>query len=126
MMKTSIWCIPPFVCAVLLGFTSCSSVSKIGAGSVALVKNTTSATTSKVSELSKMAVNKINPPRVNVVEVREKDLKKLPTGKERAMAYQNTRKRNFWFFNGPVDFQEPTLPETGGELDGSLLPPIAQ
>jgi len=106
--------------------TSCSSMSKFGASSVALVKNTTSATTSKVSELSAMALNKINPPGVKVVEVREKDLKKLLTGKERALAYQNTRKRSFWFFDGPVDFQEPTLPEPGGELDGSLLPPIAQ
>jgi len=125
-MKTSSWCIFLPVSALMFASTSCSSMSKFGASSVALVKNTTSATTSKVSELSAMALNKINPPGVKVVEVREKDLKKLLTGKERALAYQNTRKRSFWFFDGPVDFQEPTLPEPGGELDGSLLPPIAQ
>jgi hypothetical protein len=124
-MKTSSWIVLLSASALFLASTSCSSVSKFGASSIALVKKTTSATTSKVSELSAMAVNKINPPGVKVVEVREKDLKKLPTGKERALAYQNTRK-SFWFFDGPVDFQEPNLPETGGDPDGSLLPPIAQ
>jgi hypothetical protein len=122
-MKTYSWTILLSASTVILALTSCGSVSKISASSVALLKKTTSATTTKVSELSAMAVNKINPPGVKVVEVRENDLKKLPTGKERALAYQNTRKR-FWFFDGPVDFQEPTLPEPGGELDGSLLPPI--
>lgn len=125
-MKTSSCLILLPVSTLVLALSSCTSVSKFGASSVAMVKNTTSATTSKVSELSSMAVNKINPPGVKVVEVREKDLKKLPTGKERALAYQSARKRSFWFFNGPVDFQEPTLPEPGGELDGSLLPPITQ
>lgn len=101
------------------GLVSCATVDKLGSGSLALVKNTTS----KVSQLSEMAVDKIRPPGVKVVEVREKDLKKLPTGQERALAYENTRKHGFWFFNGPVDFKEPTLPAPGGEMDGSLLPP---
>lgn len=105
--------------AAVLGLTSCATVSKIGQGSMAVVRGTTS----KVSQLSAMAVDKINPPSVKVVEVREKDLKKLPTGQERALAYENTRKRGFWFFGGPVDFKEPTLPAPGGEMDGSLLPP---
>ena len=62
-------------------------------------------------------------PRVKVVEVREKDLKKLATGHERALAFENNRKGGFWFFNGPVDFKEPTLPDPGSEMDGSVLPP---
>lgn len=102
--------------AILSGFglVSCASVSK-----------TLASVPSKVSHLSEMAVNKISPAGVKVVEVREKDLKKLPTGQERALAFENThaRKRSFWFFNGPVDFKEPTLPSPGGEMDGSLLPP---
>ncbi|MES2440633.1 MAG: hypothetical protein V4584_16315 [Verrucomicrobiota bacterium] len=115
----------PAIAATFL-FVSCATVSKVGQGSVAFVKKTTTATTSKVSALSEMAVNKINPPGVKVVEVREKDLKKLPTGEERALAFENTRKRGFWAsFMGPVDFKEPTLPEPGGEMDGSLLPPKA-
>ncbi len=101
---------------------SCSAVSAVGEGSMNLVKKTSRATTSNVAKLSDL----INPPGVKVVEVREKDLKPLPTGQERAMAFENTRKRGFWSFMGPVNFKEPTLPQPGGELDGSLLPPKAQ
>lgn len=109
--------------AVAFGLVSCTAVSKVSKNSLAFVKKTTTATTTKVAQLSTMAVDKISPPSVKVVEVREQDLKKLPTGQERALAYQNTRKRSFWFFGGPVDFKEPSLPEAGGEMDGSLLPP---
>ncbi len=90
------------------GLVSCATVSNLGKGSVALVQ---------------MAADKIHPAGVKVVEVREKDLKKLPSGQERALAFETTRKRGFWFFGGPVDFKEPTLPLPGGEMDGSLLPP---
>jgi hypothetical protein len=111
------------VIALVFCVASCATVSKVGKGSVAFVQKTTAATTSKVTQLSTMAIDRIRPPQVQVVEVREKDLKKIPTGHERALAYENTRKRSFWFFNGPVDFKEPSLPESGGEMDGSLLPP---
>ncbi len=57
-----------------------------------------------------------------VVEVREKDLKEMPTGQELAKVHQK-RRSGFWIFGGPIDFEEPTLPEPGSELDGSLLPP---
>lgn len=110
--------------AVTFGLCACSTVSDFGRNSVAFVQKTSVATGTKVSQLSEMAVNRIAPPGVKVVEVREKDLKKMPTGEERAVAFQNTRKRSFWFFSGPVDFKEPTLPEAGGEMDGSLLPPL--
>lgn len=105
--------LPTIVATV--GLVSCAAVSKVGQGSIALTAN--------VSKLSEMAANKIRPAGVKVVEVREKELKDLPTGHERALAFENTRKRGFWSFMGPVDFKEPTLPETGGEMDGSLLPP---
>jgi hypothetical protein len=62
-------------------------------------------------------------PQVHVVQVRVKDLKPLLTGHERALAFESQRTRGFWMFGGPVDFKEPTLPEAGAELDGSLLPP---
>lgn len=109
--------------AAALALASCATVGKVGQGSMAFVQKTTSAATGKVSRLSEMAANKINPPGVKVVEVREKDLKEMPTGHEKALAFENTRKRGFWFFNGPVDFAEPSLPLPGGETDGSLLPP---
>lgn len=98
--------------------------------SCAAVKNATSATTAKVSssfaklpDLADTTIARILPSqRVKVVEVREKDLKEMPSGKEKAMAYRNGR-GGFWIFGGPVDFQEPTLPEPGSDADGSLLPP---
>ena len=61
--------------------------------------------------------------KVDVVEVREKDLEEMPLGHERALAFDREKKRGFWVFGGPVDFHEPDLPEAGSELDGSLLPP---
>lgn len=113
--------LPSVVTAFALA--SCTAVKQAGQGSLAFVQKTGSATTGKISKLSEMAVNTIHPPGVKIVEVREKDLKTLPTGHEKALAFENTRKRGFWFFNGPVDFTEPSLPLPGGETDGSLLPP---
>ena len=75
-------------------------------------------------KLSGFSLTSLLPgPGVKVVQVRKKDLKELPTGRERALAFENQRKQGFWFFGGPVDFKEPTLPPPGSELDGSLLPP---
>jgi len=76
------------------------------------------------AKLSGFSLASLMPgPGVKVVQVRKKDLKDLPTGRERALAFENQRKQGFWFFGGPVDFKEPKLPESGSELDGSLLPP---
>lgn len=104
-------------------------MSKAGRGSVAFVKNTTSATVDKVSDLSEKAVETVRPTGIHVVEVREKDLKKMESGHDRALAYENTRKRSFWFFEGPVDL--PQLPESDLQVDGGddvnvLLPPITE
>lgn len=109
--------------AAALGLASCATVGKLSQGSMAFVQKTTSASTGKLSRLSEMTANKINPPGVKVVEVREKDLKEMPSGHEKALAFENTRKHRFWFFNGPVDFAEPSFPLPSGETDGSLLPP---
>lgn len=124
-MKTMSRVIILSTAAASLGLVSCSTMSKVGKGSVDLVKRTTTATTSKVSSLSETAMNKIRPAGVPVVEVREKDLKTLPTGHDRAIAFENTRKRNFWFFSGPVDFVEPELPTpaVGEDQVDILLPP---
>lgn len=105
---------------------SCASIRNAGNNSVAKVRNSTSTATSKLSsiKLPNLSLARLLPgPGVKVVEVREKDLKELPTGHERALAFETKRKRGFWFFGGPVDFKEPALPEPGAELDGSLLPP---
>lgn len=62
--------------------------------------------------------------RVKVVDVREKDLRELPTGQDRALAFKAERGRGFWIFDGPLYFEEPTLPEAGSEMDDGLLPPL--
>lgn len=113
------------ILAVTLGIVSCGAISKVGKGSVDLVKKTTTATTTKVSSLSELAANKIRPAGIKVVEVREQDLKPLPTGHDRVIAFQNTRKKSFWLFDGPVDFIEPELPEpvVGADQVEILLPP---
>ncbi len=105
--------------ATMSVLVSCAAVSKVGENSAELVKNATT----QVSKFSVAAIDKIRPAQIKVVEVREKDLKEQPTGEEQALAFEKKRKRSFWFFDGPVDFKEPILPEAGGEMDGGLLPP---
>ncbi len=94
------------VCALV----SCATVSKVSQNSTALMQS---------------AIDKVRPAQIKVVEVREKDLKELPSGQEKALAYEKTRKRGFWFLRGPVDFKETALPEPGGDTESSLLPPKA-
>lgn len=111
--------------AASLALVSCASINQAGKSSLALVQKTSAATTSQMVKLSDMSVGKILPARVKVVDVREKDLKELPTGQERALAFEKTRRSGFWIFGGPIDFKEPELPLAGTEMDGSLLPPKA-
>lgn len=56
-----------------------------------------------------------------VAEVREKDLKKLPLGHERLVAYQNGA--GGWWPMGDVKFEPAALPDPGADMDPSLLPP---
>lgn len=96
--------------------SSCSSVKtaakKVGDGGREL---TGDFETPKIANLFKR--------RPYIAEVREKDLKEMPLGEERALAFQN-RRRSFWdIFRGPVNFDEPELPDDGSLIDGSLLPP---
>ena len=112
---------PAFVIAACVVLSSCGSLRDAGNHSVAMVRQSTSTVAEKFSNLSLAGL--LPGPHVEVVKVRDKDLKPLPTGHERALAFASERKRGFWFFGGPVDFKEPTLPAPGSELDGSLLPP---
>ena len=134
-MKTPPRAIFCLAAAAVVSLSSCATMRNVGKGSVAMVKNTTSATASQITsiQMPKMPklpdmpdmhlANLLPGNRIKVVDVREEDLKEMPTGKERALAYENERKGGFWIFGGPVDFKEPTLPEPGAELDGTLLPP---
>lgn len=80
--------------------------------------------TSALTQISKLSA-KVQPPTVRVVKVREKDLKTLPSGQERAQAYANRHLVQLSLAVGTVDFKESALPQAGGEMDGSLLPPKA-
>ena len=74
--------------------------------------------------LKNFSLTDLRPSRVDVVEVREKDLKEMPLGKEQALAFEENKKRSFWSFMLPADFEEPQLPNIGDDgIDGSLLPP---
>ncbi|MFT4176698.1 MAG: hypothetical protein QM627_08565 [Luteolibacter sp.] len=108
--------------ALTLGLSSC--------GTMQTVKTTATATKDQVAKLGKVRMPKLpkfgGEPDIYVVEAREKDLKKVRSGHEQAVAYHSSTKRNFWIFGGPVHFKEPSLPVAGGEMDGSLLPPKAE
>lgn len=107
--------------------SACCVLAALSCISCAQVKHLKTATVggfSKVSEVSKASVAKLLPARIPVVEVREKDLKPLPTGEQQALAFEKSRRNRFWnLFSGPVDFEEPTLPDNAGAMDGELLPP---
>jgi hypothetical protein len=112
--------VPLCMLTACLQLVSCAGVRQVGQKSAQAVRDTS-------SKLSSFSLADLLPgSRINVVKVREKDLKELPTGRERALAFQNSRKGGFWIFGGPVDFKEPTLPEAASEPDGSLLPPKIQ
>ncbi len=135
---------PPALSASLLIFAasfplvSCGALKNVGQSSVAAVKKTGAATASMVKAIPTPKMPKLSMPdlpdmglanlmpgnRIKVVEVREKDLEDFKTGKELAQTHKRERS-GFWIFGGPLDFKEPTLPEPGSELDGSLLPPRA-
>lgn len=82
-----------------------------------------STATNAGKSIGQFSISDLRPARVGVVEVREKDLQEMQTGKERALAFDQKRKRAFWSFSLP-NFKEPTLPKiSDGDMDGSLLPP---
>ena len=76
------------------------------------------------SKLSaRFSVADLFPASVPIVKVREQDLRDLPLGHQRALAYARQRESGLWAQGGVADFVQPRLPEPGAEIDGSLLPP---
>ncbi len=96
--------------------------------SCAQVNSFKTAATEQVGKLSDFSVAKLMPGsnRPPVVQVREKELKEIQTGHQRAMAFEKSRRNRFWIFGGPVDFVEPELPTDPGVVDGSLLLPVIE
>lgn len=102
--------LPTFTVASL--FTSCASVD--------VVKETAANAGKSVRNFS---IADLRPSKIDVVDVREKELEEMPLGKERALAFEEKRKRSLWSFSLP-NFKEPDLPEIGeGDFENSLLPP---
>jgi hypothetical protein len=102
--------------ALVLGLSSCGSSS-----SVTAVKEM------KRGDIARFSFRDLMPSGVPVVEVREKDLKEIKLGKDKALAYQRSRGFFGSWFGKPVDFKEPELP--AGAIDNpeyGLLPPKAE
>ncbi|MES2995917.1 MAG: hypothetical protein V4733_03815 [Verrucomicrobiota bacterium] len=122
----------PF-CLVAFSFclTSCGFVKKAGSGTVAVMKKAGSATADGVATI-------IPGERIKVVDVREEDLRELPTGAEKIAALDH--KRGLLAFRLPLfsgrgggnvpvpklPFNESNLTSESGEVDASLLPPLPQ
>jgi hypothetical protein len=109
----------------------CCVIAAVALASCAQVSQVKTATVGGFSKMSgglakatDATFAKLMPPKIPVVEVREKDLKPLKTGQEQAVAFEKSRRSRFWgIFSGPVDFKEPALPSDNGMMDGDLLPP---
>ena len=79
-------------------------------------------------DVARFSFRDLLPSSIPIVEVDTQKLKEIETGKQKAMAYQNSRSSYFGtWFGDPADFKEPELPS--GMLDNpefSLLPPKPQ
>lgn len=98
-------------------FSSCAAVDTI---------KTSASTASK--GLAQFSLSDLRPAGIDIVEAREADLKEMPLGKDRALAFDKKRKRTFWSaIKAPKTYKEPVLPDLpvidDSEIDGSLLPP---
>jgi hypothetical protein len=110
------------LCCVIaaFAFASCAQVSQLKTATVGGFSKMSSG----LASATDATMAKIMPPKIPVVEVREKDLKQVKTGQEQAVAFEKTRRNRFWgIFSGPVDFKEPALPSDNGMMEGDLLPP---
>ena len=109
---------------VCMGFASCSNFSATN-----LAKKSVTSVKSASKSVSK-SVAGIIPSRVPIATVRTEDLKKLPTGAERALAWERQlNSRHYASYNSgwvvPANYKAPTLPdERSIPADGGLLPPL--
>lgn len=120
--------IPPLIGALSLGFAGCGAVDSPEAGDSG---DNGSALSGGFRRLASAASSPFGPD-IPVVEVREEELRDLPSGHEKLLAYQArqqraAREREF-FGSGSMNFPEPELPQEGESADdaslgGGLLPP---
>ena len=70
------------------------------------------------------SVANLIPKRIPIAEVRTEDLKEMPTGAEKALAFERKRNRKRFAFI-PGFYKAPTLPDAQSlPADGGILPPI--
>lgn len=84
-----------------------------------------SSTSSKEKNIARKSIDQIAnlwPSRVPIAEVRNDDLKKMPSGADRALAWN--RSLNQWVYM-PVNYKQPTLPNDQTlPMGNGLLPPL--
>ncbi len=112
---------------LVLALSSCGTMTAIKDGTVAGVGKMGEGIGNGFDKVAGIATSPFKPG-VPVVEARQDEWKELQSGHERALAYQEKqrRRRSFWIFGPPVDFEEPELPDLedgGGVMDNGLLPP---
>ncbi|MFK7911816.1 MAG: hypothetical protein AB8F34_14620 [Akkermansiaceae bacterium] len=77
-----------------------------------------------VAKLVPDKMPRLIPQRIPIAEVRTKDLKKMPTGAEKALAFEEKRNRRRFVFI-PGLYKAPTLPdERTLPTDAGILPPL--
>ncbi len=119
---------PTRIVRIILTLTACIGFASCGNFSAT---NLAKKSVSSVKSVSK-SVTGIIPSRVPIATVRTQDLKEMPTGEERALAWERqlNRKRYASYSGGwvaPKNYQAPTLPdEASFPIDAGLLPPLHQ
>lgn len=98
-------------------------VVPLGLGSCGAVKSFKDSTATMVAKLPALPRPGMLGDHPKVVKVRPQDLKEMPLGHDRLVAYQRSGAFGFWPM-GEVKFEPAALPEPGSEVDGSLLPPL--
>lgn len=80
---------------------------------------------SGLAQKSVRSVANLIPRRVPVAEVREKDLRQMPTGADRALAWERHLDAKRYAFFIPRHYKAPKLPATRSlPEDGGILPPL--
>lgn len=102
----------------ILKFRSATSVFVLGL----LCLNSCAGHRDLVAKVRGFSLSDIRPAKVDVVEVREEDLRSLPTGQERLTAFHRGARFSGWL--GPAGFREPELPNQAVGVDGALLPSL--
>ena len=107
----------------MLKFTLLGVIIPLILGSCGAMNSVKTSAANVTKSISQFSLSDLRPAKIDVVQVRKKDLKEMPLGKDRAIAFDREHKRSFWSFL-PGNFKEPSLPNLkDGNMDGSLLPP---